>query len=369
MKILHVLGHETRGGAYQAAMSVFRLIGQDKRHQQYLHHADKPTYLQKAWRSTFGFRSRCVEAHLREAWELLKPDLIHLHNFKDYGTAPIYAARKMGIPVVWSCYDYWGLCVRDNYHGLCNPDDGPRLKPCMRCYQPQKPLVLKLPMWGRLRRITAALNELDGIIALSRDSVVRLRMGGVVVPTEVVAVPVTVPEDPKLSVRRGDPVVVIREADIVVFAGWPSEAKGISMFRRLADRPELADLRFQELSGEMDREEVLDTLAHAGCLVVPEQWPNPGPLIISEANVMGVQVVASDIGGIPETMNGMGRLVKHDDEDAFAAAIDETTRRGWKRQLIDLPKREEKTSRGDHTLIRKQIEEAYSDAVRHSSGR
>ena len=73
---------------------------------------------------------------------------------------------------------------------------------------------------------------------------------------------------------------------------------------------------------------------------------------------LGVPVIASDIGGIPETLDNRGRLVKHDDEEAWADAITEAV-------LYD---EDNGTSpRNNHVEIRYQIGEVYSNAVRDSS--
>jgi GT2 family glycosyltransferase/glycosyltransferase involved in cell wall biosynthesis len=82
--------------------------------------------------------------------------------------------------------------------------------------------------------------------------------------------------------------------------------------------------------GGIDRDGVRAALAQIDVLVVPSIWPENSPLVIREAFVAGVPVIASRIGGIPETVtDGVnGFLVEPDDVADLARAF---------RRLIDDP--------------------------------
>lgn len=54
--------------------------------------------------------------------------------------------------------------------------------------------------------------------------------------------------------------------------------------------------------GKLSRERLQEALAGIDALVVPSIWPENSPLVIREAFLAGVPVVASNIGGIPETV-------------------------------------------------------------------
>jgi GT2 family glycosyltransferase/glycosyltransferase involved in cell wall biosynthesis len=68
---------------------------------------------------------------------------------------------------------------------------------------------------------------------------------------------------------------------------------------------------------------VPSALASMDALVVPSVWPENSPLVIREAFVAGVPVVASDMGGIPETLaHGIGGLLfAPGDVEALSATL------------------------------------------------
>jgi glycosyltransferase involved in cell wall biosynthesis len=60
--------------------------------------------------------------------------------------------------------------------------------------------------------------------------------------------------------------------------------------------------------------------ADIDCLVVPSEWKEPAPLVITEAASRGVPVVAADIGGIPEIVPARSRPLLFPPGDAAALA-------------------------------------------------
>jgi glycosyltransferase involved in cell wall biosynthesis len=86
-----------------------------------------------------------------------------------------------------------------------------------------------------------------------------------------------------------------------------------------------AAVRFQTF---VPRAELPAILRTADIFVIPSRWPDPSPLTVGEALATGLPVVASRIGGIPETVGDAGILVPADDAAALAGAL---------RELIDDP--------------------------------
>lgn len=72
----------------------------------------------------------------------------------------------------------------------------------------------------------------------------------------------------------------------------------------------------------MPPHEVQRVLGAADVVVVPSRWAEPFALTALEGMAAGAAVVASDIGGIPETVAGTGILVPPADVDALAAALE-----------------------------------------------
>lgn len=70
------------------------------------------------------------------------------------------------------------------------------------------------------------------------------------------------------------------------------------------------------------RPEVVRLLQDADLVVVPSRWPDPCPLTVLEGMAAGAAVVGSAIGGIPESLRGVGILVRPGDPADLAAAIE-----------------------------------------------
>ena len=93
--------------------------------------------------------------------------------------------------------------------------------------------------------------------------------------------------------------------------------------------------------------------------MVPEQWPNPGPVVIAEAQLLGTPVVASAVGGIPEMEPAS--LCPAAYHESFAAAILEIHQR---RFTGDHPWVTEKArSRHDPATIREKLMKAYAQCL------
>ncbi len=66
---------------------------------------------------------------------------------------------------------------------------------------------------------------------------------------------------------------------------------------------------------------VVRALQAADVSLVPSRWPEPFALTVLEGMAAGTAVLASEIGGIPETVGETGGLVKAGDVDALAEAL------------------------------------------------
>ncbi len=82
--------------------------------------------------------------------------------------------------------------------------------------------------------------------------------------------------------------------------------------------------RFPErvrLSGYIPNEEVVAAMREADVMVFPSQIMENQPTVLLEAMSVGLPVVASDVGGVRETLKGAGLVVQPDDVDAWVLAI------------------------------------------------
>lgn len=82
---------------------------------------------------------------------------------------------------------------------------------------------------------------------------------------------------------------------------------------------DVAEIEFQPF---LPREQIADQFRKAHVVVVPSTWPEPFALTTLEGMASGNAVVASKVGGIPETLNDVGLIVEPNDPIALAQALD-----------------------------------------------
>jgi len=109
--------------------------------------------------------------------------------------------------------------------------------------------------------------------------------------------------------------------DVRLTVAGSSELAGNRPFVRLAGRLGLADR--VTFAGRLDRPALADLLARSDALVLPSRQEALGVSVL-EALAAGVAVIASDVGGIPEILNGgtaFGLLVPPNNPPVLADAI------------------------------------------------
>lgn len=121
-------------------------------------------------------------------------------------------------------------------------------------------------------------------------------------------------------------LVVEKGVDVALRAAARS---GVTL-RIVGDGPLRSDL--ERLARELDApaefvgplwgDEVEKEMRSASALVVPSVWHEVSPLVIYQAMTLGVPVIASNVGGIPDLIGqGRGTLVPGGDVEALAARL------------------------------------------------
>lgn len=62
--------------------------------------------------------------------------------------------------------------------------------------------------------------------------------------------------------------------------------------------------------GLLNRPQLWSTYRAADAVIIPSQWPEPAPLVLLDSLSLGVPVIATAVGGIPEYLDGGGLLVE-----------------------------------------------------------
>jgi glycosyltransferase involved in cell wall biosynthesis len=272
----------------------------------------------------------------------IRPDVMHLHSFKELTFSVLSAARKRRIPVLFSLYDLWALCPQSNLvhyrGGTCRSQMG---FGCLVCAVPmRKPLVL-----FRRAFFKHFLPQIDCFIVLSETARQQLALFGL--PEKKISI-LPLP----LFEGLGRPAPGNLDERSILFAGWMIRPKGLqvlieAMPRVLARVPgakvlvvetgahaghkaefqrRIAELglanAFQFL-GKRSAAEIQALLARASVVAVPEQWGIAWPIFCTEAMSYAKPIAASRIGDIPHFIRDgeTGRLFDPQSPEQLAECL------------------------------------------------
>ena len=276
---------------------------------------------------------------MRRIVEQTRPDVVHAHSWNVLSMLPV--ARSLGVPVVVQAHDYGLACHRKTMTRDGAPCGGPDLRVCIPCGRQQYGLPRSAALAVGLCASRSQLRDAH-VTAVSRY--VADRLDPVLAPVTGRPVEVLgsfVPDGLPLLARHTPPPAM-PDGDVVLYVGALSRAKGVHVlleaFRRLERPARLVLIGTPQVDSPTSHElgpdvvvhhdvphaAVMAAMARAAVVVAPSVWPDPLPMTVTEAQLMGAPVVASRIGGIPEQVEdgGSGLLVPPGDPAALSTAID-----------------------------------------------
>ncbi|MBN1822895.1 MAG: glycosyltransferase family 4 protein [Endomicrobiales bacterium] len=280
-----------------------------------------------------------------------RPEVVNIHNMYKLTFSVLAAAKKLGIPVCLTIYDYWYFCplsiLLDDNNKMCRRFHGAHCAECLpRLLRPVQGFLLSF----RKSLFDKYLGMVDRFIVLSESSRRILADYGIP-PGKIEKIPVIIPEEFSQK-KSGSPDS--GTASAVLFMGWIQKRKGLHVLLDAMDEVWKqcpgAKLRIiaqevkwekeynkQQLKrvkgidagkcelvvGHVPRRDIEKAIADAAVIVIPEQWENMSPLLVIEAMYLSKAIVASGIGGIPEFVEQKttGMLAKYDDPKDFAEKI------------------------------------------------
>ncbi len=323
----------------------------------------------------------------------LRPDAVHVFHLLHLSASVIEPLRALEVPLVMSATDFWSFCVRGNLSKpsgeMCRgPDD--ISSNCLECRRvdewfPARVVSTRLGRRRYFRRIArAALAERPDEqrkVLLSRRVLARTRalhdrvsqFDMILAPTrltyelmlengfgshQVRLSPYGMDAEPFRRMKRlaGGTATSNGARLRIGFIGTLTEHKGVHVliqaFRSLPKDPsvtlricgglgdyptysrsilnQIAEHPRINLAGRFPNDRMADELSRIDVLVVPSVWYENAPLVVYAALAAGVPVVATDLGGLSETIShGQNGLLF---EPADAADLARQLRR-----LVDEP--------------------------------
>ncbi|MDO9710391.1 glycosyltransferase family 4 protein [Paracraurococcus lichenis] len=263
-----------------------------------------------------------------------RPDIVHAHNWIVHSylpLRPLFPAR-----LVQTLHDYSLVCARKNLMRQGRPCSGPALGKCLTCarahYGTAKGTVTALATRASSPLVrsgvdrflavscaVAALNGLEGHCEVVPNFI----------PDDLGAPPAIPPALPEL----------LPDAPYMLFVGDLNYQKGVPVllqaYRRLQDAPPLVLIGrsyAEELRDLPPGVRVFSSWPHAAVLeawrrcmfgLAPSVWPEPCATVVMEAMAFGKPMIVTDIGGMPDLVEGgrNGLLVPPGDAEALAAGM------------------------------------------------
>ncbi len=143
-------------------------------------------------------------------------------------------------------------------------------------------------------------------------------------PIQIHQTVVELPRDPKELIFVGR-VDWDKGIDLLIEA-WPRVRDSVSRLVVIGDGAWLSRIRGIkdpkiEVCGRLSSDEVGLRLQHAGILVVPSRVQENQPTVILEGLAAGCWIIATNVGGVKETLDGEGEVVEANSVDALVASM------------------------------------------------
>jgi GT2 family glycosyltransferase/glycosyltransferase involved in cell wall biosynthesis len=310
------------------------------------------------------YRNPAIGAVADRVIDEYAPEIAYVHHLTCLSTSIITSLAARGVPIVFILHDYWLMCHRGQLLDTdCNPCDGPADTACRRCIGPTldagrmpgarsaRFLANQLPVeWQRrIRRTADVLSQvlprdpdapdeaqlrLDHMRAIASQVTLfvapsrslRERFIAFGIPPERIAFSgygfehgpfrrCSRSDMPRLRIGFLGSLMVSKAPHVLLeaFSRLPAGTASVDLYGaytpyhgddtyRSVLQP-LLQLPGVTVHGPVAHEQVPRALADIDVLVVPSVWRENSPLVIQEAFLAGVPVVASRIGGIPEVVD------------------------------------------------------------------
>ncbi len=333
-------------GLYEAGIDVV-IFARDENpflpEYQLIHESDTqkpeiPVILINHPRSNIRFRNEHIDLAFRDVLEELKPDIVHFGHLSHLSTGMVEQARASGAKIVFTLHDYWLMCPRgqflvwgltyDEPWRLCKGQENSKCADrCFNRYITGKNHAESQDYWvdwvkERMEETRNICNIVDLFIAPSRHLMKRYIEDFSILKEKIVYLDYGFNLE-ILKHRQRTP-----EDDFVFgYIGRHHPSKGIDHLIRAFIKlngnaklriwgkhdghltnalkqmvnEQLSDAKRVEWFGEYHNQDIVkEVFDKCDCIIVPSIWEEIAPLVIHEAQQVGVPVITASFGGMGE---------------------------------------------------------------------
>lgn len=282
---------------------------------------DRPKH-RRAVDAVLSVYSPTAGRRIRALAERTRPDIAHFHIvYHQLTMAVVRAVSQLGIPCVFTSHDYKIACpayiaFRDDEP--CEVCSAGRVRHVVkhRCLKQSLPASLLAAAEAKVNHAAGLYDEIDVHVAPSSFA------GGIVHRTGVAADRIHVIPNFLPDHEVGRPVTTLAPEPRFLYAGRLESEKGVLdvLDAFSGDVPALGTLVIAaaggslegtvreaaernpaiEFLGRLTRDEVRDELTRSRALLMPSRWNENNPMSLLEARAVGVPVIATTRGGLPD---------------------------------------------------------------------
>lgn len=302
------------------------------------------------------YKDEAIDKAFGRLLDEIRPDVVHIHHLLFLSHGIVSEIKKRKIPVLYTLHDYWLICYRGqlirNGAVVCGGGNNAECKDCLRYllsirkYALYSYSVLKKCLPPRLLELVKgvypalsadrSLKEIEGLnesagsiytmidVFMAPSHFIRERfISQGLAADKILYSPYGLDQRSFMPAQKNKSGVFTfgylgtllpaKGADILIAAfrgirnaqvrlllyGKLSSYSGFEFYLRELKRAAVGDSRIS-FKGPYDNKEIARVLSGMDTLVVPSVWPENAPLVIQEAFLAKVPVIASRIGGIPE---------------------------------------------------------------------
>jgi glycosyltransferase involved in cell wall biosynthesis len=250
------------------------------------------------------------------------PEIIHFGHLNHLSTAMVLQAKERGIPVIFTLHDFWLICPRGQFlmgdFSICDERDDRKCAKCLSKWVPKKEALAEI--CRRMRYLKKVMSGVDLFIAPSRFLMDKFIEFGV--PENRI-----IYSDYGFDTSRFNGFKKNKSKNVRFgYIGTHIRSKGVNVLIDAFNQIDRNDVELKiygrpikdtvylesmirnngaEFTGAYDNRDVAKVLAGLDAIVVPSIWYENSPLVIHEAFLARIPVIASNRGGMAEYVHHM----------------------------------------------------------------